>query len=407
VNERRGGLRILFLSRWFPYPADNGSRIRIINLIRRLSARHQVHLISFSSERVPPEHLAMMRQYCARVDVVPYEPFRPRGLKALAGYFSLRPRSVLATYSAQLQSCVKQVARASSIDLVIASQIDMALYPLALPGVPRLLEELEVTTVYDEYARQSAPLQRARGRLTWWKLSRYVAELLPAYQGCTAVSQLECERIRSAVPSYDRLAVIPNGIDVCGLPRDLGAPAPDTLVYAGALSFPPNFRAIEFFLREVFPLIRARRPNVRLLVTGRSDPATRARLPAADGVVFTGYLDDVRPTIAGAWLSIVPLREGAGTRLKVLESLALGTPVVATRKGAEGLDLCPGRDLLIADEPADFAAAVLRVLCDEELRQTLGQSGRQTVAAKYDWRMIGRDFCELVETVAGGQRGPR
>jgi glycosyltransferase involved in cell wall biosynthesis len=123
------------------------------------------------------------------------------------------------------------------------------------------------------------------------------------------------------------------------------------------------------------------------------------RLPDNDGVVFTGYLDDIRPRVARSWGSIVPLRVGGGTRLKILEALALGTPVVATSKGAEGLDLAPGQDILIADKPADFAAAVLRLLQEAQLRKTLSHNGLRVVKAKYDWQIIGQQFNDFIETV--------
>ncbi len=394
-------MRILFLSRWFPFPTDNGSKIRIFNLLKYLSARHQVHLIAFSSEPVAAAHLEAMRRYCSQVEVIPYLPFRPRGLKALVGFLSPRPRSVLATYSADFKACVEQASRSHVFDLVIASQIDMALYPLLLPGVPRLLEELELTAVHDEYTSQSGRLKKLRGALTWWKLSRYVAELLPVYQGCTVVSQRERERVQEALPNYTHTVIVPNGIDSVAEGSDWGPPEPNTLIYAGALTFRPNFVAVEFFLREVFPLIRARCPTARLLVTGKLDGVPVDQLPATDGVCFTGYLEDVRPRIATSWLSIVPLQSGGGTRVKILESLALGTPVVATSKGAEGLDLAPGRDLLVANEPDNFAEAVLRVLGNADLRRTLSQNGRQAVDKQYAWPLVGRAFCDLVENTAG------
>jgi glycosyltransferase involved in cell wall biosynthesis len=155
---------------------------------------------------------------------------------------------------------------------------------------------------------------------------------------------------------------------------------------------------MEFFLHEIFPLIQAQRPQVKLYITGKLAGVPVDRLPRNEGVIFTGYLDDIRPRVAQSWVTIVPLQIGGGTRLKVLESLALGTPVVATGKGAEGLDLAPGRDLLIADKPADFAAAVLRLLQNPTLRETLSRNGRAAVK-KYDWQIIGQNFCNFVERI--------
>jgi glycosyltransferase involved in cell wall biosynthesis len=139
---------------------------------------------------------------------------------------------------------------------------------------------------------------------------------------------------------------------------------------------------------------------VRLWVTGRAAPEQIAALPVADGVEFTGYLDDVRPAVARAWAEVVPLRKGGGTRLKVLEALALGTPVVSTSKGVEGLDLEDGRHVLVADTADAFAAATERLLGQPELRARLGEAGRQVVRQRYDWRAIGAGLDDLAHEIA-------
>jgi glycosyltransferase involved in cell wall biosynthesis len=394
-------MKILLISRWFPYPPDNGSKIRVFNLIKSLSLYHQIHLISFASEAVGEEQLETLRRYCRRIDVVRYRPFQPNRWKALLGFFSLQPRSVVDTYSLEMQQGVEQARRTHSFDVVIASQMDMAPYAMSLPDTVKILEEVELTTPHEQFARQYHPLKRLRRGLTWWKLSAYVANLLRAFDGCTVVSVAEQARVLQVLPNYQMIKIIPNGVDVAHYTADFGLPVVDTLVYSGALSYSANFDAVDFFLREIFPLIRAERPQVKLTITGKLEGVAIGRLPSTrnNGVAFTGYLDDIRPTVARSWMSIVPLRMGGGTRLKILEALALGTPVVATSKGAEGLDLVPERDLLIADQPTDFAAAVLRLLQDPALRETLGRNGRQAVKARYDWQMIGREFNDFIETI--------
>ena len=393
-------MRCLFISRWFPYPPDNGARLRMFNLLKHLSSRYAVDLISFASEPVSDEALAAMRRYCEHVDVVRYRPFQPARWTALAGYFSSRPRSVIDTYSVEMQRRVEQAGRERAYDVVIAAQIDVAPYAMALPNVPRVFEEVEVGKFYERYVDERHPLKKLRAGLTWSKSSRYVADLLRSFDGCTVVSEQEREYVRQIAPGYQpsRVRVAPNGVDLA-CSTDFGAPQADTLVYSGALTYYANWEAVEFFLREAFHRIRTERPGVQLTVTGRLDGVPVDRLPNRDGVVFTGYVDDVRPVVARSWVSIVPLLTGGGTRLKILESLALGTPVVSTSKGAEGLDLVPGRDILIADEPADFADAVLRVLRDANLRETLSRNGRRAVT-RYDWQVIGPEFCDFVEEIA-------
>jgi len=163
-----------------------------------------------------------------------------------------------------------------------------------------------------------------------------------------------------------------------------------------ALSYDANFDAMDYFLGAILPQVQAARPDARLRITGRATPALVAALPRAEGVEFTGYLDDVRPAVARAWAEVVPLRKGGGTRLKVLEALALGTPVVSTSKGIEGLALEDGRHVLVADSSADFAAATARLLGEPDLRARLAAAGRQTAREHYDWQASGQRLNELV-----------
>lgn len=393
-------MNIVFLSRWFPYPPDNGSRIRIFNLLKSLSRRHSVSLLSFVEQPPSPVQLQALRSICQTVETVPYRPFQPGRTRALLGYFSPRPRSVLDTFSPQMQQKLSQMLARRPVDGVIASQIDMALYAAPLTGVRKIFEEIELTTLHEQFAIETHLLKKWRSRLTWWKLTRYVNELLPQFDACTVVSAPEQARLQTIVPGYNSITVVPNGVDTRHHVPGLAPPQPDTLIYSGALTYGANFDAVDYFLRRIFPLILAQRPSVRLFVTGKLNGVPLDRLPKNEAVTFTGYLDDIRPKIAASWVNVVPLRLGGGTRLKVLESLALGTPVVATPKGAEGLDLVPGRDWLPGRTPAEFAAAVLRLLSDPELRTSLSRAGRQAVEQKYGWDSIGEQFVNFVEQVA-------
>lgn len=376
-------MKILFLSRWFPSPPDNGSKLRIYSLLRHLSTSHTVDLISFTEGEAPEGDLNVLRGFCRSVQVVPYRPFEPGLWQSLAGFVSWRPRSVIETHSAALETLAAQSSAREAYDLVIASQIDMAPYAATLPARRRVFEEVELTTLYEQYATQRNPLKRLRAWLTWSKLSYYLPRLARSFDGFTVVSEQERARLLALVPGA-HAAVAPNGVDCAALGGDFGRPEPGSLLYNGALTYSANYDAVAYFLGEIFPLVRAQHPDARLYVTGRTNGIPLEALPDRTGVTFTGYLRDVRQQVAAAWASVVPLRQGGGTRLKILESLALGTPVIATSKGAEGLDLCPGEEYLRADTPQDFAHAVLRLLDDPDLRQRLSVAGRQA-AQRYDW----------------------
>ncbi len=392
-------MKILFLSRWFPYPPDNGSRIRIYNLLKSLSARHDVTLISFTEEQVPKAHLQEMRQYCERVDTVLYRPFKPTGPRAVLGFLSKQPRSVLDTFNFEMRALVRQTVAIQEFDVAIASQMDMAPYLNSLPNTPKILEEIELTTLYEQFSLAKSMPKKLRSRIMWWKWSNYVIDMLQKMDACTVVSAGEKERILDLVPDYGRVVVIPNGVDTTINAPEWGDPVADTLIYSGALTYGANFDAVDFFLRDIFPLILEKRPNVKLSVTGKLDGVPIEKLPKNDNVNFTGFLDDIRPAVAQSWVNVVPLRLGGGTRLKVLESMALGTPVVSTSKGAEGLNVEAGQDLLVVDKPEDFAASVLSILEKESLRKRLSHSGREAVVSKYDWGIIGGELNTLLYSV--------
>lgn len=397
-------MKVLFLSRWYPYPADNGSRLRIYHLIRQLSTRHEVSLVSFTSEPVSEARVRAMREVCVNVQTTPYRAFHPRRPRAVLGFLASVPRSVVDTYSETMAQMALNESRHFRPDVVIASQIDMAPYGHALPG-RRILEEVEVSTIYEAFARQDRGLKRLRARLTWQKLVNYLRGLARRFNGFTVVSRQEYERVVGATSAETPVAIVPNGVDVEACAKITVAPRPDTLIYSGSLTYQANFDAVAYFLGEIFPLIREKRPHTKLFITGRLDDVPLDRLPKSDAVIFTGYLDDVRPQIAQSWVSVVPLRVGGGTRLKILESLALGTPVVSTSKGVEGLELMEGRDVLIADSAEMFAEKVVRVLDDSRLREALSARGRRTVAAAYDWRIIGGALCEFVAQIEQGGAG--
>lgn len=390
-------MNILFLARWYPYPADNGSKIRTFNLIQQLAAHHAVHLVSFASETPSSERLAAMRAYCPTVETALFRDFAPGRASALIGFASPKPRYFVDTYSADMQQRAQRVFDHVRPDLVFASETDMAPYAIKLSGRPRLLDDLELTMPFERYANATHLKARVRHGVAWWKVARYVAGLMHQFDGCTVVSSAERARVMQVAPDYQAVTVVPNGIEGTKYEGAFGSPEPDTLVYAGSLTYSANFDAVKYFLADIFPLVQRARPGARLVVTGKLDGVPVDQLPHCAGVTFTGYLNDVRPAVAQSWASIVPLRQGGGTRLKILESLALGTPVVSTSKGAEGLELEPGRDILIADAPEAFAQAVVQVLDDAALRERMRQNGRREVLSKYDWRSIGATLRRFVD----------
>lgn len=390
-------MHILFISWWWPYPADNGSKLRIYHLLKQLATRHQVTLLSFAeANEARPEDIAHMQEFCANVVAVPRPHFQPGSMKALMGYASRWPRSLIDTYSPAAAQHVERICKTQAVDCIIASQLDTLRYLDCVPHIPAILEEVEVTQYYDWMEEAS---RRFRARLTVFKVERMLRATACRDVTMTVVSAKEQALIRSITGSRTRVDVIPNGVDTTITPPTPTPPEPNTLIYPGAVTYHANYNAVRFFINEVLPLLRAKVPDVKFIVTGGTGSVDVSDLAAQPGVHFTGYLPDVVPAIQAAWATVVPLQHGGGTRLKILESMALGTPVISTGKGAEGLDVHPDEDILIADEPQALAAVICSLLGDPAQRSRLAQAGRSLVERQYDWAIIGRQLLELVDEI--------
>lgn len=384
-------MRILFLSRWYPYPPDNGSKIRVYGLLRGLCERHDVTLVSFHDPAETP--CAPVGPRPSEIRVSPFREFDRRSGRALLGYFSRAPRYLVDTHSRHMEQLIRQTVGETRFDVVIASQLSMAAYHDAFRGIPAIFEEAELGTYLPADGQPGAPL---RQRLTWAKHTRYMARLLGNFACCTVASDVERDLLAGVVPHRVPLHVVPNSVDT--EPVESGANrVPDSLIFTGSVRYQPNRDAITWFLNEIFPAVLARVPNVSLTITGGAGPQS---LPHNPNVILTGRVPDVRPLVAASAVSLAPIRVGGGTRLKILEAMAAGTPVVATTKAAEGLGVQPGTHLLIADTPVEFADAVHRLLRDPAGAREMADRAWQFCRDRYDSRAVASAFLQLVDRVA-------
>jgi glycosyltransferase involved in cell wall biosynthesis len=390
-------MRILFLSRWYPYPPDNGSKLRIYNLLRGLAQHHEVTLLSFADRTGVDPHAEEVRALCREVQVVPWKSFEPGSWSALRGFLSLTPRSAVDTFSPQMRQHIDRALAFQNHDLIIASQWPMADYARYFRGLAALFEEAELGVLYEEFAVASSLWGRFRHGLTWIKHRAYLARTLSHFKACTVVSEQERVLLSGVAPNYATVDVIPNCISLADYGDVPKIPQPNSLIFTGSFRYFANHDAMTWFLEQVYPHIQAESPEVHLTITG--DHADLP-LPPADHVTLTGFVDDVRPLIASASVSVVPIRVGGGTRLKILEAMALGTPVVTTSKGAEGLDVKHGQHLLVADTPEAFAEAIICLLNDPSFSRRLTSEAYLLVRERYDWAAVMPHFLNLVEQAA-------
>lgn len=403
-------MNLLVLSTWFPFPPDNGARLRAYHLIRHLARCHRLHVVAGRQEDAPEGIPPELERMCASLDVVPWRWYRPgaSGLRgALRALLSDTPRSLLETPNPALAQTISR-ALERPLDLVLALSPGMDHCLPRLPGTLRaVLDEAEVSGMVRRVEAARSGPERLRHALTLGKGLRYWRRRFSRYAAITAVSADEAQAVRRFVGADGpAVQVVPNGVEVEAYPPRQGASVPGRMIYNGALSYALNREAVRWFVEAILPRILARAPEAHLVVTGRAKPEDTRGIAGHPRVQLTGFVQDLRPALADATVMVCPLLAGGGTRLKILEAWAAGLPVLSTRIGAAGLEGAQeGTHLLLADQPDAFADAAVALLEDPARRDALARAGRALVERRYDWGAIGEGLEELlVQTAAGAKR---
>jgi sugar transferase (PEP-CTERM/EpsH1 system associated) len=399
-------MRILFLTPQLPYPPHQGTTIRNYNLIANLAPRHEIHLLSFVRSRGEIDRATPLRQYCRSIEAV-LTPRRSPLKRLLSLFFSPLPDMALRLPSAEFRAKLAAALRREPFDVMQVEGIEMA-YPWMLEVRNRKLDSGvgHPTSIFDDHNAEYVLQQRAfetdvrqprrwiaalYSLIQWKKLNRYETTVCRLADRVVAVSEADKAALQQLVPGLE-VTVVPNGVDIGYYTSADIQPLPlpsHSLIFTGKMDFRPNVDAVLWFCQEVLPSIRRKMPDVRFYIVGRSPHRRVLRLADDPAVTVTGYVDDVRPYIAGARVYVVPLRIGGGTRLKVLEAMAMGKPIVSTSLGCEGFQgLVSGRGLSLADTPKGFAQRVIELLDDASRRERLGQAARRFVEEQYDWRLI-------------------
>ncbi|MBI2217753.1 MAG: glycosyltransferase [Candidatus Rokubacteria bacterium] len=396
-------LRVLVLSSTVPYPPYGGGRMRIYQVLRRLGRDHDVDLLALAPPGVMEPENGLAR-HCRRVAFVPAPPPRT-GVRRWS--VALKHLATLTAFDEHPDVRQAVVALGDRYDVVVVENVYMLPYAAALRDVPTIVDVFGLWAggVVRDLAAQTRWTGRLHVLVTWLKAKRVERGLRHIVDAVSVVSESD-RRYLAAIDPALTISVAPNGVDTAlFVPEPESPPPPLSLLFTGAMDYGANEDAVLHFLREIFPLIRASRPDTRLSIVGR-DPRPAVLAHARDpGVTVTGEVADVRPFLARATVVVVPMRLGSGTRLKILEALAMARPVVSTRIGVEGIALVPGRHVEVADEPARFADAVVRLANDAGARARLGQQGRALVEAGHDWQAVLSPLADAVVDVA--RRRPR
>jgi sugar transferase (PEP-CTERM/EpsH1 system associated) len=396
-------MKLLFVTGTLPYPPTDGWKIRVFALLRGLAPRHAVSVVSFVRRSDEAQTVQRLRDHGIEVHVVSRD-HRYAPSKLLQGLVGRTAFPILNYRDERMTHSLRRVLQSDTFDIVQVESIHMAQYCLGLPQTTILdLHNIE-SLLMRRYARQETnPLKRAYAEVTWRKLASYERETCGRVSHCLTCSDEERILLQTRC-GVDRVTVIPNGVEVdarAGEEPDMPPvgprPSGERIVFVGRMDYHANVEGVRWFSRHVWPRIRARRSSAVFQIVGGYPVPAISRLARAGEIEITGFVRDVRPYVKEASVVVVPLRVGGGTRLKILEALALRKPVVSTTVGAEGIEAVPDRDLVIADRAETFAAEVVSLLSQPDRRQMLGNAGHRLVQNQYNWDRIVQDLEAVYE----------
>jgi glycosyltransferase involved in cell wall biosynthesis len=397
-------MRILWVKMGGLWPATTGGRVRSLQIVSELARRHKVTVITTHGPGDDPEGLVRRLSHCHHVTSIPYDVPK-RGTTAFPvavarSWLSRYPVDLWKWRVPELRDRVRRLVARGGVDICIADFLFAAANVPITGRVPVVLFEHNVEYLIWQRLCALEPVgwRRALLEVEWRKLRAREADACRQADLTIAVSDDDRRRLLAVAPGT-RISAIPTGVDTRYFSPNGYHEHANRLVFSGSMDWHPNEDAVGHFVDAILPRIREEVPGVSFTVVGRNPSARLRELAARSGMVVTGTVDDVRPSIAEGAVYVVPLRAGSGTRLKIFEALAMGKAVVSTTVGAEGLALEPGRHFVPADDPAAFADAVVRLLRNPERRRALGQAGRSLVEAHYSWPKVAREFEQQCEEV--------
>jgi glycosyltransferase involved in cell wall biosynthesis len=390
-------MRILWVKVGGLWPLTAGGRLRSFHLLSELSQRHRVTVLTTHGLGDDPQGLVSALPQCERVVSIPHAASK----LGSAHFAATLVRSWLSPFPVDfwrwqvpaLSQLVTSTIDAGGIDLCVADFL-VSTPNVPLPGpIPTVLFAHNVEhMIWKRLSQVDRPVwERVGLGLEWRKVRRWEARVSARTHLTLAVSDVD-HAVLAELAGGARVRSIPTGVDPVYFAPNGKSEAPAELVFTGSMDWYPNEDAMVHFIDATLPAIRREIPEARLTIVGRN-PTDRLRAAAAAADVrVTGTVHDVRPYVSTAAVYVVPLRIGGGTRLKIFEALAMGKAVVSTRVGAEGLPLEPEVHFLLADEPAQFARAVVSLLRDPGRRKALAMAGRRLIEERFSWAQVAREF---------------
>ena len=392
-------MKVLWVNTNFMHPTTKGGQIRTLEMLRHLSRWHEIHYVAIEDPK-HPEGPARAPEYSSKCYPFRYQIPDKRSaafwMDLARGLVSPEPVAVERFHPPGMRAFLEGLIARERFDRAVVDHLAPTSYFPDLGGAVFFQHNVE-TVIWRRRVQHSANvLSRWYNGMQARRMYEYERRVSREAGRIVAVSETDAEEMRRLF-DVDHVSVVPTGVNLEYFARPSGAGTKTDLVFVGSMDWMPNVDGVQWFVREVLPLIRKHRAKASFTIAGRLPPPDILRLAGEDPQIrVTGTVPDIRPYVWESALSIVPLRIGGGTRLKIYESMGAGVPVVSTTVGAEGLSVNPPEDIRIADSADAFAAACLELLDDEAARCRVAQSALQMVSSRFSWEHVSRCFDEIL-----------
>ncbi len=402
-------MRVLFIAPRLCVPADTGAKIRTFNILKQLAKVFTVDFVSFSFEKEDVKHKAQLEQLGIQVYLVQQEKTSLVDV-AQGVLLDARPYTAVKYDDNSMREMINTLLMEKKYDCVHVDHIHMTHYRECFSHLPSVVDEHNVEF---KILERCADVEKSLVKKFLYtsqaeKMRGFEQFSVSLFSACTVVSEMDRTILSDLTRRNFPLHVISNGVDTdffhqaSYIKEKEGVPEEEAIVFTGSMDWLPNEDAVMYFAKEILPFVWKKNPNVKFYVVGKSPSEGIKALASKDArLIVTGRVDDVRSFILRSKVFVVPIRVGGGTRLKILEAMSMEKAIVSTAVGAEGIAYHHGENIMIADEPQEFASTVLALLEDQKRRKRMGILARDLVCRTYDWKIVGRKLVHIYENLHG------
>jgi polysaccharide biosynthesis protein PslH len=383
-------MKLLFTANRFPYPPYRGDKLKIFHLAKRLANKHEVHLLTFLQDKNDLQYLPELQKIFTEIHLVPLSKFQSY-TNSLFGFLYKEPFQVRYFHSSKMEAKIQELIVTEHYDAVHVQHLRMAPYWAYYNDIPRILDLPDAYSLYwKRRIASSKGLFRLFNSIEQKRVFNY-EPILDRYD-LSLVCSSEDQAYLKSERGISNIHVLPNGVDLGTFSSEGHNYDPDkTILFTGNMDYAPNVDAVQYFVQDIFPLIRRQIPDAVFIIAGQR-PVKKVLELAGEGITVTGFVKNLQEMYAKASIVVAPLRFGAGTQNKVLEAMAMGVPIVSRNIGFNGLNIQSGEGVVLALETEHFANECIALLQSTAKRAIIGKAGKKIIETRYDWDVVAKQL---------------